>query len=327
MPKVNRKAQLKNLLSESKKKMLKSILRIKLPSGRNKMKIISYSAVKCILILLLCSYVYANDEIVVIDSLRHQNTIYHSTLTQKNIDKDKSGMVKISYNGEITLSGVIQMYLHQEEANLFQSLTFYPDIQTPNPLPYFDFEQYQGIQLIADMKDNDFMKAKQIFGDNININDKYILGGIAMRAMITLQDYYAVSGSDISFDNGAYAKIKPHSLKPLSNTKRWFVSKGMIYSYFSEGLLLSYASKDSYINLRQSPNGKILQAIQKDEMLNDCNMRSNELQNQGVLLSLGKDPTNPKWLKVAYIPKEASDTSKAIYGVIHESQVSFDCGE
>lgn len=71
------------------------------------MKTIPYFAAKCILILLLCSYIYANDEIVVIDSLRHQNTIYHSTLTQKNIDKDKSGMVKVGYNGEIVLSGVI----------------------------------------------------------------------------------------------------------------------------------------------------------------------------------------------------------------------------
>ncbi|TLD96672.1 hypothetical protein LS80_007955 [Helicobacter trogontum] len=62
-------------------------------------------------------------------------------------------------------------------------------------------------------------------------------------------------------------------------------------------------------------------------MLNDCNLRGNELNNQGILLSLGKDPTNPKWLKVAYIPKEANDTSKAIYGVIHENQVSFDCEE
>lgn len=89
--------------------------------------------------------------------------------------------------------------------------------------------------------------------------------------------------------------------------------------------ILSYASKDSYINLRNSPNGKILQAIQKDTMLNDCNARGNELKNQGILLSLGVDSTNPKWLKVAYIPPEAKDTSKAIYGVIHESQVDYRC--
>lgn len=39
------------------------------------------------------------------------------------------------------------------------------------------------------------------------------------------------------------------------------------------------------------------------------------------------DSKNPQWLKVAYIPKEAKDTSKAIYGVIHTSQVSVECGE
>lgn len=276
------------------------------------------------MILLLCNYIYANDEMAVIDSLRHQNTIYHSTLAQKNISRDEKGIVRISYNGEITLSGVIQMYLHQEnEAILFQSLTFYPDIQTSSPLPHFSFEQYQGIQLIADMKDNDFIEARQIFRDNISANDKQILGGIAIRATITLQGYYAVSGSDASFDNGVYAKIKPHSLKLLSDSKRWFLSKEMLHSYFSEGLLLSYASKDSYINLRNSPDGKILTEIQKSDMAKSCQFQD----NKGLLLNLGEDSNSPQWLKVAYIPKEAKDTSKAIYGVIHTSQVGVGCGE
>lgn len=49
--------------------------------------------------------------------------------------------------------------------------------------------------------------------------------------------------------------------------------------------------------------------------------------DKGLLLHLGEDSTNPKWLKVAYIPPEAKDTSKAIYGVIHKSQVSLGCDE
>ncbi|WP_285819365.1 hypothetical protein [Helicobacter bilis] len=157
--------------------------------------------------------------------MRHQNTTYHSTLTQKNIDgRDERGIVRINYNGEITLSGVIQMYLHQEnEGILFQSLTFYPDIQASSPLSYYGYEDYEyntDIRLIADMKGDDLIEAKQIFGDNIRINDKDILGGIAIRAMITLQDYYVVNGSDTSFDNGVYAKIKPHSLKLFKQFKK-----------------------------------------------------------------------------------------------------------
>lgn len=65
------------------KKTLKSILRIKSPSGRNEVKTISYFITRYILILFLCNYIYANDKIAVINSLRHQNTTYHSTLTQK----------------------------------------------------------------------------------------------------------------------------------------------------------------------------------------------------------------------------------------------------
>ena len=221
------------------------------------------------------------------------------------------------------------MYLHQEnEGILFQSLTFYPDIQASSPLPYYgyeDYEYYTDIHLIADMKGDDFIEAKQIFGDNIRINDKDILGGIAIRAMITLQDYYVVNGSDTSFDNGVYAKIKPHSLKLLSNSKRWFLSKEMVYSYFQDFLLFPI-SKDPYINLRQSPNGKILKQIQKTDMPKPCECREGKCgEDKGFILNLGKDPTNPKWLKVAYIPPEVKDTSKAIYGVIHESQVSSQC--
>lgn len=47
----------------------------------------------------------------------------------------------------------------------------------------------------------------------------------------------------------------------------------------------------------------------------------------GIIMYLGKDSTNPQWIKVAYIPPEAKDTSKAIYGVIHESQVDLSCNE
>ena len=38
-----------------------------------------------------------------------------------------------------------------------------------------------------------------------------------------------------------------------------------------------------------------------------------------------KDSTNPKWYKIAYIPPNAKDASEAIYGVIHSSQVGFEC--
>ncbi|RDU52607.1 hypothetical protein CQA49_07485 [Helicobacter sp. MIT 00-7814] len=48
-------------------------------------------------------------------------------------------------------------------------------------------------------------------------------------------------------------------------------------------------------------------------------------ENKGLILELGRDSGNPKWIKVAYIPPESKDTSKAIYGVIHESQVSAGC--
>lgn len=101
--------------------------------------------------------------------------------------------------------------------------------------------------------------------------------------------------------------------------------------------ILTYATKDSYINLRQSPNGKILYTIQKNEIVQykkkfdsdyaeTCNVIESS-KNKGIIIYLGKDSTNSKWYKIAYLPPNAKDTSKAIYGVIHSSQVGFECNE
>lgn len=88
-------------------------------------------------------------------------------------------------------------------------------------------------------------------------------------------------------------------------------------------IYLSYASKDAYINLKQTPNGKILTQIKKTDMPKSYEYK----EDKGLILEIEQDFTSTEWLKVAYIPTEAKDTSKAICGVIHKSQVSLRCGE
>ncbi|WP_295701887.1 MULTISPECIES: hypothetical protein [Helicobacter] len=255
------------------------------------------------------------------DMLSHQ-TPYASTL-----HKDKETQSTIHYKGTITLSGVLEWQMYEEEVDFYWRLVFFPD--TPDALPRLFADDKRAIFLNDTLKrdptfqENSFLQIYNLLPNQLNQADEYILGGIAMRATLSLKDYYIDNQLESEAETPYYATIETDSVKISNNIKKWYINKNALPSEY----LLFFASKDSYINLRQSPNGKILQAIQKDTMLNDCNTRGNELKNQGILLSLGVDSTNPKWLKVAYIPPEAKDTSKAIYGVIHESQVRIDCYE
>lgn len=247
------------------------------------------------------------------EMLSHQ-TPYTSTL-----HKDKETQSAIHYKGTITLSGVLEWQMYEYEVDFYWRLVFFPD--TPNALPRLFADDNRAIFLNDTLKrdpafqNNSFLQIYNLLPNQLNQADEYILGGIAMRATLTLKDYYIDKDLDTEADTYYYATIETDSAKISNNIKKWYINKNALPSEY----LLFFASKDSYINLRQSPNGKILTQIQKTDMA-----RSYRFQDdKGVLLNLGKDSTNPKWLKVAYIPPEAKDTSKAIYGVIHESQVDL----
>ncbi|WP_258864264.1 MULTISPECIES: hypothetical protein [unclassified Helicobacter] len=170
---------------------------------------------------------------------------------------------------------------------------------------------------MQDSKRIAFCKFLSILQDELNQTDEYILGGIAVRATLTLKDYYIEKHLEGESDTYYYASIKADSIKILEKPKRWHIDKRELSSEY----LLFPSSKDAYINLRQSPNGEIAKQIQKTDMPKPCEYE----ENKGLILELGRDSGNPKWIKVAYIPPESKDTSKAIYGVIHESQVSAGC--
>lgn len=161
------------------------------------------------------------------------------------------------------------------------------------------------------MQKNSFLQLYNILANKLTQEDEYILGKVAIRATLTLKDYYINKYLDSEADTRYYASAD--SIKILSDIRKWYMNK----SYLPSLGLLSYTSKDPYINLRQTPNGKILTQIQKSDMPKSCEFK----ENKGVIFYFEQDSTNSGWLKVAYIPPQAKDTSKAIYGVIHESQV------
>lgn len=256
-----------------------------------------------------------------------QDMLSNQTSHNNTLQKDKETIDKIYYKGTITLSGVIEWQMYQEEADFYWRLVFFPDVS--NALPRLFENDTQAIFLNDTLKrdmefqKNSFLQIYNVLQDVLNQTDEYILGGIAVRATLSLKNYYIEKSLDSEADTKYYATAKIDSIQTSDNVKKWYINKDILPSEY----LLFPITKDSYINLRESPNGKILQVLQKDTMLNGCSLPTNEFRGKAILLSLGKDSTNLKWLKVAYIPKEANDTSKAIYGVIHESQVSFDCEE
>ena len=146
--------------------------------------------------------------------------------------------------------------------------------------------------------------------------------GVRVSARLKRLDITTGDGDEWKF----FGEVQ--NLQPIGKTFIKYPNRLELYSLGANGeAILAYASKDSYINLRESPNGKILYAIQKNDMPSNPCKYTQDKSDKGRIIFLGNDSPNPKWYKVAYIPPNAKDTSKAIYGVIHSSQVGFECGE
>ena len=256
------------------------------------------------------------------DDMLKNDMSYFGAL-QKSHTKDN----KIIYKGKITLNGVLEWHEYQNEVDMYWRLIFFPD--NPKSLPKLSsYDDKSGVVLVDTLhKDAEFQKSsfeqlKNILGNKVDKNDEYIFGGIAVRVNITLQNYFIETNLDSDSDSHYFASIKSNSVKTLGDIRKWYISRIELPSEY----ILSYASKDSYTNLRESPNGRVLNQILKDNIHTRCVNDFNDL-TKGFIIFLGKDSTNSKWYKIAYLPPNAKDTSKAIYGVIHSSQVGFECNE
>ena len=138
-----------------------------------------------------------------------------------------------------------------------------------------------------------------------------------MRVRLTLQDYKYIQrqNDETQFS----AKVKLNSVQVLSRVVReraWYLGD----LHYSFGV--PYVANDSYINLLKSPNGKVIRKIHKDSTGNCDFPRSND---KGYILRVANEPNDSKWIRVAYIPADADDSSDAIYGVVQSNQVGDFC--
>ncbi|TLD84242.1 hypothetical protein [Helicobacter sp. MIT 05-5294] len=268
-----------------------------------------------IFIFFVVSIVYADAYQTHFQDMLSSRTYYNSTLY-----KDKETEEKIYYRGKVTLSGILEWQMYQDEVDFYWRLVFFPDI--PNDLPRLFTDDNRSIFLNDTLKKdvsfqkNSFLQIYNILPNQLNPIDEYILGGIAIRVTLTLENYYINKNLDSEADTPYCATIA-QDVKILSDIRKWYIDKKSLPSEF----LLFYASKDPFINLRESPNGQILIHIQRADIQETCQYT----ENKAFILDLGRDSKNFKWIKVAYILPEAEDASKVIYGVIHESQVGHEC--
>ncbi|MBR7117878.1 MAG: hypothetical protein IKC84_00700, partial [Helicobacteraceae bacterium] len=215
--------------------------------------------------------------------MRLPKTSYTSTLY-----KDKETESAIYYKGTITLSGVLEWHMYEDEVDFYWRLVFFPDM--PNAIPRCCEDDNRAIFLNDTFKrdsalqQNSFLQMYNIVSNQLSQADEYILGGIAVHTTLTLSDFYINKHLETEAETPYYASIETDSIKTSSRITKWYIDKAALPSEY----LRFFNSTDPYINLRQSPNGKILTQIYKEDMPNDCA----DIDSKGLLLDLGADSNN-----------------------------------
>ena len=239
----------------------------------------------------------------------------------------------VYFDGEITLTGVLERADNEDMGNNYSALRFYPDSNIELHFLYASSEmdlKNQGASKYGSSWDFSGVEFDSLdFGvllDDKNINlptplNKRFLGASAVRAEITIRNYHFYGEGEAGRE--AYGDIV--GFKALGNIQTEYFTKNNYNAgeaYYSK---LEYNSKDDYVNIRDKANGKIIGKILKSDMIN----------NDAVLLSInggGIDYMNyenfeKNWHEVFYLPPNAEDGKNAVYGFVHGSQIKLEDGE
>ncbi|BDB63910.1 hypothetical protein T36_0357 [Helicobacter cinaedi] len=230
---------------------------------------------------------------------------------------------EVSFGGEVELTGVLEKGYEGEMEGSQMSLRFYPDTNLKLP---FLYNSFMGVD---ELKKIDFTKQRRnisvlIMGvDHSALPEEFekrIFGIVAARAKVRLKNYRFYGEGDAGHE--VYANIeRVEILGDVSISPLAYEDLG--------SLRLKYKSADSYINLRQSPNGTIITQIKRERVAKDfgggaSNEAGARLYYAGERLFRSKDSAQDSaWLGVFYFPNGAKSP---IFGYIHGSQVVFAFG-
>lgn len=177
--------------------------------------------------------------------------------SQNTIEGALHKVARHNYIGEARLSGVLvwrRGFIQDSDGWEFRELVFYPD---KNPL--FDEDTYFTLYRDDIAK---FHHSTQRTSDKLKLSlgkdwkEKYALSDMMAKVELVIFNHQHI---DTDFIESGIDFVDFKDLILKSDIKQCFFEKDTLSS-------LSYVSKDSYINLRESTNGKILRMITKNEI-------------------------------------------------------------
>ena len=275
---------------------------------------------KIILFLLSINLLWAfpPSEAYFSELLSDNGKVTKNTLKVKKLDGTYSA-AQIYFDGEITLTGVLERTDNSDVDTIYSALRFYPDNNIDLPFLFSTFSHN-----IDDYKEFERLDFGVLL-ENIKVKlpeplNKRFLGTAAVRAEVTIRNYRFYGEGEASRE--AYGDIV--GFKALGDVETKYFSKNNYNVGDVSYNELQYNSQDNYVNIRDKANGKIIGKILKRDMI----------YNGGVLLSIngeGIDYENyqdieTKWLEVFYLPPEAKDGKDAIHGFVHGSQIKLENG-
>ncbi|PCG20394.1 hypothetical protein [Brachyspira sp. G79] len=276
---------------------------------------------KIILFLLSINLLWAfpPSEAYFSELLSDDGKVIKNTLKVKKID---GGNYSAYFDGEITLTGVLERTDNSDVDIIYSALRFYPDnnIDLPFLFSLVSADSYN----IDDYKEFERLDFGVLL-ENIKVElpeplNKRFLGAAAVRAEVTIRNYSIFCEGEAGKE--AYGDLV--NIKLLDDVQIEYFSKDNSADvYYHAGnsyyIKLEYNSKDDYVNIRDKANGKIIGKILKNDMIN----------NGGLLLAIDDyyGSEEKDWCEVYYMPPNAKDGKDAIYGFVHVSQIKLENGD
>lgn len=234
--------------------------------------------------------------------------------------------VEIVFNGMIELTGVLEKRFiinYSRDKGGYVDWFFYPDRNLQ--LPYVS--TFGGLGGFYDEKTDSFNYTKAKIEDF----DEYFDFGIKLRNAFLMEDtkgyphsmreggknFFGAEAIRVKIRLKGYQIVAHPECKMIAATPDKLVEvlseKSVYYHKKGDGdkeLLMKYASKDSYVNLREKPNGEIIAQIQAKDMIGD--------NPKAFIYPISFEDG---WWKVFYLSPDAKDGRDAIRGFIHRTQV------
>ena len=268
---------------------------------------------KIILFLLSINLLWAfpPSEAYFSELLSDNGKVIKNTLKVKKID---GGNYSAYFDGEITLTGVLERADNSDVDIIYSALRFYPDnnIDLPFLFSLVSADSYN----IDDYKEFERLEFGVLL-ENIEVKlpeplNKRFLGVSAVRAEVTIRNYSFYGEGEAGRE--AYGELV--NFKLLGDIKTEYFDK---YNYEFKGeaiySILEYNSKDDYVNIRDKANGKVIGKILKNDMIN----------NGGLLLLVDSNGNlsdwEKNWIEVYYLPPDDNDGKGTIHGFVHGSQI------